>query len=240
MTLSMPPGGIERRTYSYLFGMAEQLNLALSQLETGTAAVQTAVGQTAGKTELRQQVQSLKALVVKTATIVRSELETLSASLSGTYLAQADFGSYVQQLSAQLEANPANITQYYKFASDLQANMDAVDTAFQRYRTEAEGYIRTGIVSYDGETPVYGVAVGQGLVTTTVTDGSGNETVKVDPNQFRSTFTASRLSFWQYDVEVAYVSNRQLYIKEATIADRLTVGKWIVSTGSGLAVKWGG
>lgn len=235
MTITMPPSGIEARTYAYLYGMAEQLNLALSQMEAGQLETAAAISQTAGKSALRQQYATLKALVIKTADVVRAEMDTLAMSLKGEYVAQSDFGSYVQELSAYLEANPEAITQYYKFASDLEANVDAVDAAFQSYRLETGGYIRTGIVYYDGETPIYGVAVGQGLTTTEV-DG---ETV-VDQRQFRSTFTANRLSFWQDETEVAYVSDNQLYIGEVTVLRKLTLGNWVFSTDSGLAIKWGG
>ena len=44
-----------------------------------------------------------------------------------------------------------------------------------------------------------------------MTDVDG-ETV-VDQNNFRATFTAQRLSFWQDANEVAYVSNNRLYIR---------------------------
>ena len=132
------------------------------------------------------------------------------------------------------EANPEAMTQYYSFCSDLQANMEAVSAAFGQYRTETEGYIRTGIVGYDGAVPVYGVAVGQGL---TVTDVDG-ETV-VDQNNFRATFTAQRLSFWQDANEVAYVSNNRLYITNITVLGGIDVGQWSMEAAEGgLAFRW--
>ena len=122
--------------------------------------------------------------------------------------------------------------QYTHVDSD-KANTDAVSAAFGQYKTETEGYIRTGIVGYDGAVPVYGVAVGQGL---TVTDVDG-ETV-VDQNNFRATFTAQRLSFWQDANEVAYVSNNRLYITNITVLEGVTLGKWQITTASGLAFRW--
>lgn len=137
------------------------------------------------------------------------------------------------RLSAYLEANPEALTQYYSFCSDLQANTDAVSAAFGQYKAETEGYIRTGIVGYNGSIPIYGVAVGQGL---TVTDVDG-ETV-VDQNNFRATFTAQRLSFWQDANEVAYVSNNRLYITNITVLEGVTLGQWQITTASGLAFRW--
>ena len=160
--------------------------------------------------------------------------EELTARLQEEYVAVSDFGTYVERLSAYLEANPEALTQYYSFCSDLQANTDAVSAAFGQYKTETEGYIRTGIVGYNGSIPIYGVAVGQGL---TVTDVDG-ETV-VDQNNFRATFTAQRLSFWQDANEVAYVSNNRLYITNITVLGGIAIGAWSVEAAEGgLAFRW--
>ena len=198
MTYPMPPmpsgspSEALTRQYDYLCQMAKQLNLAETQVREAIPAAAAKAPGLAKQAELQEQYQNLKALIIKTADTVRAEMDRITAELNGTYVAQSEFGSYVEQLSLYLEANPEAVTQYYKFASDLQANLDRVDADFSAWRTETGGYIRTGIVAWDGEVPVYGVAVGQDLTTHEV-DG---ETV-VDQRLFRSTFTANRLSFWQ-------------------------------------------
>lgn len=112
--------------------------------------------------------------------------------------------------------------------------LQAVDAAFRHYKVDTEGYIRTGIVSYDGAVPVYGVAVGQDLVCREV-DG---EQV-VEQNNFRAVFTATRLSFWQDATEVAYVSNNRLYITNITVLGGIAIGDWSVEAAeSGLAFRW--
>ena len=228
-----PEGSVEeqlQRQYAYLFQMAQQLNLAAQQVEGGT---QSAVSAPAVSNEEKQQYQTLKSLIVKTARQVEREMETLSAKLTGEYVAQSDFGTYVERLNSYLEADPAAITQYYSFASALQSNIDAVSADFADYRADTQGYIRTGIVDYNGAVPVYGVAVGQGLTTREV-DG---ETV-VEQNNFRATFTATKLSFWQDTTEIAYVSNNKMYINNITVLQAMTLGKWELTTRSGLAFKW--
>lgn len=111
--------------------------------------------------------------------------------------------------------------------------MDAVDAAFGSYKAGTEGYIRTGVVYYEGALPVYGVAVGQNLTTTLV---DGVETVA--QNDFRATFTAKRLSFWQDSTEVAYVSDNRLYIRDITVLDSVTLGGWKLASENGLAFQW--
>ena len=240
-TLTLPPypaGTLQQqvmRQYSYLFQMSQQLNLALSQLEQTNrqSSEDTAKHQTAAKEETQRKSQTLKSMIVKTANRVEQRMEQLTAELAGEYVAVSDFGSYMEKLNAYIEANPEAITQYYSFYADLQADINKVNAAFSDYRTGTEGYIRTGIVYYDGEVPVYGVAVGQNL-TTTVTDG---EEV-VDQNNFRATFTAKKLSFWQDSTEIAYVSNNQLYITNIVVLDSMRLGKCRMATQNGLAFQW--
>ena len=195
-----PQGTVQEqlvRQYSYLFQMAQQLNVALGQLESGGTAAPSG-GTAAPAAEREQQYQTLKSMIVKTADTVQRRMDQLSAKLTGEYVAASEFGTYVERLNAYLEANPEALTQYYSFFDDLQASTETVSAAFEQYRVETEGYIRTGIVCYDGAVPQYGVAVGQNLTCREV-DG---ETV-VEQNDFRATFTASKLSFWQDASEVA-------------------------------------
>ncbi len=240
-----PAGSLRQQVmqqYAYLFQMAQQLNLALEQLEqaeSGTvrAAGAASGGGAAGGTKLAaadRQYQKLRSMIVKTADQVRHTREELTARLQEEYVAVSDFGSHVASLSAYLEANPEAVTQYYSFFSDLKADVEAVDAAFRHYKVDTEGYIRTGIVSYDGAVPVYGVAVGQDLVCREV-DG---EQV-VEQNNFRAVFTATRLSFWQDATEVAYVSNNRLYITNITVLGGIAIGDWSVEAAeSGLAFRW--
>lgn len=240
-----PAGSLRQQVmqqYAYLFQMAQQLNLALEQLEQAESGTVRAAGAAsgsgaAGGTKLAaadRQYQKLRSMIVKTADQVRHTREELTARLQEEYVAVSDFGSYVASLSAYLEANPEAVTQYYSFFSDLKADVEAVDAAFRHYKVDTEGYIRTGIVSYDGAVPVYGVAVGQDLVCREV-DG---EQV-VEQNNFRAVFTATRLSFWQDATEVAYVSNNRLYITNITVLGGIAIGDWSVEAAeSGLAFRW--
>ena len=245
-TLPMPPAPVGsaaqqlQAQYSYLFQMAQQLNLALERLEGGgavrVAAVPTGAAGAAeapSAAEQKQQYDNLKSLIVRTARQIRSEMDQVRLELAGEYVAQSDFGTYLQKLNSSIAAQPDAMTQYYSFVSDLQADMEAVSAAFSGYRVESEGYIRTGIVSYDGAVPVFGVAVGQDLVVQEV-DGQP----VVEQKNFRAVFTANKLSFWQDAVEVAYVSNNRLYISNITVLQGVTLGRWEISDRGGLAFQW--
>lgn len=144
-----PAGSVQEQVtqqYAYLVQMAQQLNLALGQLEAlgggageasarrqangrlGTAASETADG----------QYETLRSMILKTADQVQKTTAALTAKLEEEYVASSDFGSYVAKLSAQLEAAPEAVTQYYSFFSDLQANVEKVDAAFAHYKLDTE------------------------------------------------------------------------------------------------------
>ena len=236
-----PQGSVQQQLtaqYAYLFQMAQQLNLALDGLAGG--AVSPAAGGAGGgsaasgdQPEREQQYRTLKSLILRTARQIRSEMDKVRLELQGEYVAVSDFGTYLEQLNSTIEADAAAITQYYKFFSDLQGNVEKISAAFERYRVDTEGYIRTGIVYYDGAVPVYGVAVGQDLITVEV---DGEQVVQ--QKNFRATYTAGKLSFWQDAVEVAYVSNNRLYISNITVLQAVTLGRWEIGGTDGLSFKW--
>ena len=243
-TFLMPPapqGSVQQQLtaqYAYLFQMAQQLNLALDGLTGG--GVPPAAGGAGGggaasgdQPEMEQQYRTLKSLILRTARQIRSEMDKVRLELQGEYVAVSDFGTYLEQLNSTIEADAAAITQYYRFFSDLQGNVEKISAAFERYRVDTEGYIRTGIVYYDGAVPVYGVAVGQDLITVEV---DGEQVVQ--QKNFRATYTAGKLSFWQDAVEVAYVSNNRLYISNITVLQAVTLGRWEIGGTDGLSFKW--
>lgn len=226
------------QVYTYLYQMSEQLNLAVNSIDSenlSTDLKESVIPQAKQQAENKSAVESLRQLIVKTANTIKSEMDVLETTLRGEYVAVSDFGTYTQQLSNKLQADPSGISQHYSFLSDIQNAQSEINKAFQEYITQTEGYIRTGIVRYENEVPVFGVAVGQGLTTTQI-DGN----TVVSSAEFRSVFTAKRLSFFVGDNEVAYLSNNRLYISNITIlGDVLFQDKWSIGIRYGYFVmKW--
>lgn len=247
VNVEKPPKDIEPSVYGYLYQLAEFLGVELERVETvaesSASAVKemTAIAGTPGSSPYGD-LDYLRSLIIKTADTISLQkkigelsetVNGLSMLMSQDYVAVSDFGKYLETINTEIALDPAAITQYYKFVSELQVNVEKIASAMGDYRVETEGYIRSGIVYYEGGIPVYGVAVGQDLSVTEV-DG---ETV-IDQKDFRAIYTASKLSFWQDDKEVAYISNNQLYITSITALQGVTVGKWDISTSRGLAFKW--
>lgn len=226
---------------SYLYQMQQQLNIALEQVTPEALAEQIAAAQAAGAklpdntdATLSAAYNKLKSIIIKTADTVRTEMDTLEVELAGAYVAQGTMGSYYEELSSLVQADAAAVVQTYGFESQLTAASDAISN-IETYNVNTEQYIKTGLLFYDGDVPRYGVAVGE-KITTVVVDG---ETL-LERQGLCATFTSDRLSFWQNEVEVAYISNNKLYINEAHVLSRLFIGSWVIDTSYGLAIKWGG
>ena len=231
---------------SYLYQMVEQLNWSLSVLDSGGTAslpVQTAslpvktVGQDAPATsdETDQRMANLRDLIIKSAESVQTELDAMSS----TYVARSDFGTYREDINQRITANSTKIEQQFAFAAEIQANTNRVEVDFAAYKTNVEGYIRQGIVGYDGTIPIIGIAIGQDIRTT----GTSVETEQgvfdeIDKRSNMSVWTTEKLSFYIGGQEAAYFSNGKLTVSQIA-TDRITgSGKWDVSFTSGVKYKW--
>ena len=232
---------------SYMYQMVEQLNWALSAMDGGAQAQeqqlpgQTTVPASDNKKEddTNQRMANLRDLIIKSADVVRQEMDRLATELKGNYVAQSEFGDYLERISQRIEADPSQLSQYFKFASDIRADVDRVGVDFASYKTDVEGYIRQGIVGYDGTVPIIGIAIGQDIRTSQ----TGVETEQgvydvIDKSSNMSVWTTEKLSFYIGGQETAYFSNGKLTVAQIA-ADRITgAGEWDVSFTSGVKFKW--
>ena len=243
--MTMPPaprGSVSQQLqqqYAYLFQLAQNLNRAFEQAESRPQAAVHAAAAGQERAEQGRQAAELKSLIVKTADTVRSEMERLKSELKGSYVAQSDFGTYLEQVSQEIEEDPAKMERYFRFASEIRADTDQVEADFAAYRTDVAGYIRQGVVGYDGVTPVIGIAIGQDIRTSR----TGVETERgvfdeIDKSSNMSVWTTEKLSFYIGGQEAAYFSNGKLTVAQIA-TDRITgAGKWEVSFANGVKFKW--
>ena len=170
---------------------------------------------------------------------VYSYMDERVESLSSTYVARSDFGTYREDINHRITTNSTKIEQQFAFASEIQANTNRVEVDFAAYKTNVEGYIRQGIVGYDGTIPIIGIAIGQDIRTTQ----TGVETEQgvfdvIDKRSNMSVWTTEKLSFYIGGQEAAYFSNGKLTVSQIA-TDRITgSGKWDVSFTNGVKFKW--
>ena len=237
-----------KQLYGYLFRLSETLNIALNTLQSGNGSSAIAQGETAGtpgqssKSEASgtsDSYRELRALIVNTANTVEKEMDMLRQELHGEYLAiSQDWGIYRENISATIEATAHSVVQSYQYDSKIET-LEEEAAGFSAYQIETEGYIRQGFIDYDeNNVPILGIAIGQGLTSTTVTI-NGEEYEQIESSQSCAFYTSNRVSFRINGQEVAYISNRKLYIGDAEITGTMVIGnQWLVDGVNGLTFKW--
>ena len=216
---------------SYLHQLAQELNWALSSLESSTAKY-TGKKVSSGavtKEEMTTSFNELRSLIIKSAETVSAYYEEAEKKYSSLYVAQSDFGTYKEEAEQLIKENATSIEQFFANMQEIITNIDTLEHSL----IEVSANIRSGLLDTDDNgVPVYGVEVGQR------TEIDGEEVF----DKF-ARFTSDRLSFFdQNDNEVAYISDRKLYINHVEIKGTFRMGGFMdteLSDGS-IVTKWVG
>lgn len=247
MKIETPPilsGGTEaqlRQVYSYLFRLSEYLNLALGQLQSETkAAASVSVPQSAADGETAKTYNELRALIVNTAELVRREMDTVETRLHGVYEAiSTQWGSFRENVDTVITETAHDVVRQYNYDAVLET-LQTQAAGFAQYRLQTEGFIRQGFVEYNQQgLPILGIAIGQNLTGNTVII-DGQEYEQFDSGQSCAFYTAEKVSFRINGQEVAYVSNRKLYIGDMEVTGHVVLNHWMLTTHDGFAIKWVG
>ena len=218
---------------SYLHQLVEQLNWALNTAEAYQSGnTSAAVVYNKGKDETPQDAEdtfnSIKALIIKSADIVKAYEETILTNFNGKYFADSDFGTYLEETSREIEENSKGVTETYERVETIDSRVEGVE---DEVRT-TNAYIQRGLLS-NGE---YGIEIGE-----TSEDGIFRQYAR---------FTSEKLSF--HDVngkEVAYIGagdrdkndTQCLYVTgKAVFQGEILFRGYKMDTSDGLAFTWVG
>lgn len=214
---------------SYLHQLVEQLNWALNAVQaaqSGNASAPVVYQQSKPSTdqEAEETFNSIKALIIKSADIVKAYEETIRTDFDGYYVAESDFGTYVEQTKASIDANSKGVTEHYE-------NIQQINDELR----ETNAYIRRGHLYYDvSGKSVVGIEIGE-----TSDDGAFRQYAR---------FTAERLTFFDNSGNpVAHIgagdddkdNTNCLYITgKAVFQGAIQFGKYKMDTSDGLAFTW--
>lgn len=218
---------------SYLYQFAGQLQWALDTVENKSISSNVVVQNNSGASSAKEEdpvsnFNELKALIIKSADIVNAYYDEITklADQNGLYVAQSDYGTFVEQTKTTLYAEDTGLTQKVSDVQTLTGNLSGrVD------KIETDGRIFSGVIKHaaSGE-DIVGIEIGQ---TTVV---NGKETFDK-----YAQFTADSLSFFDSNgIKVAYISDQKLVITEAYVKGNLQVGGFILDTSVGIALRWVG
>lgn len=265
----------ERRMYAYLYQTVQQLNWAMKHIQTaedsgnGYVPVKqvSATGAVSDGKSPMETFAELKSLIIKSADIVNAYYDAIHAKLEGLYVAQSEFGEYVEKTDLELEANAKGITQNYSHIQGVSTNLGSLSDRVSGVQTElgsvqgdvsgvksdvtgVKGNLETirqnvnDVQAVIAETNAY-IKTGAidtdeyGIPVYGLEIGQTNEVNGKETFNKYARFSSSRLSFYdQNDTEVAYISDYKLYITNVHITGTLTIGEYEIDTSDGLAFRW--
>ena len=232
------PNGTEKEQLaylkSYLYQLVEQLQYATLGAGTasGYAAAQPQKSVAKSTTEDSQNpvasFNSIKALIIKSADIVNAYYDEISNRLEGLYVAESDFGTYVEETELVINQSSNDIEQLYTNIQTIITDIESLDFTL----ADVNAHIKTGLLDYEDGIPIYGIEIGQKNIV------SGEEVF----NKY-ARFTSGRLTFYdQNDSEVAYISDYKLHIRNAQITESFRIGGFVetVTSSKDVVTKWVG
>lgn len=96
---------------------------------------------------------------------------------------------------------------------------------------ESTGYIKQGIIGYNGAVPIIGIAIGQDIRTTGTATVDGQEYEIINTSSNMTTWTTEKMSFYVNGVEMAYFSNGALHVNKIELGERLTAAGYEIVCG---------
>lgn len=215
---------------SYLHQLADQLNWALNTVNSaqeGSTSAPVVYQHRAPATaqEAEDTFNSIKALIIKSADIVKAYETTIFSDFNSKYFAESDFGTYIRETNRKVEENSIDVKETFTSIEKITTDMEGV----KEYIETTEGYIKRGILA-DGS---IGIEVG--------------ETTDEGYHRYAQ-FTSERLTF--YDVNgrpVAYIgagdddkseTNRLYVTGRAVFQGDIQLGGYKTDTLDGLAFTW--
>ena len=226
-----------RQLQRYLNTMSDKLNTALMTISIEQMAPETqkAIRSASGE-NVEKNMAGLKSMIIKTADIVRQEMDQIRITLESRYEAISEqFGTYEENLTQNITETAEGILQEFQFESRIQG-LETSAGETQDYISKADSFIFMGVLGLDDNNePITGIAIGDGV--TKYVDGVPT----LNDEKKLATFTKDKLSFYLNETEVAYFSNNTFFIDAGEIVSSLKMGNhtWKRLSGGALALVAG-
>ena len=225
---------------TYLFQLAEMLNVALTETDNKITTVKEDSQQSvsASKAEADNSYKALRNLIIKTGDTVILVRDEINQTLRSSYVSKSDYGAYYEQIETSVKQTAESVLTSYDYdakISDVLGRVEGLDN----WTAHVEGYIRQGIIGEDESgLPIIGIAIGQNLRSLGKQTVGGVEYDVLDDTQSCAFYTATGISFRLGGKEVAYLTNEREFITDLMIGGTLIQGNWQISTTYGYTLKW--
>lgn len=236
ITATSTPQQLEQ-VKSYLYQFAEQLNWALSSIESRTEEAvvhrltQTSSSKGKSSGDPVQTFSDIKNLIIKSADIVNAYHDEISKRLEGVFVAEATFpngtAKFIEETSNNITVTDRFINQTY--TNNQQIIADEL-TGIKNQIKESNGYLKSGELYQKSDgTVIYGLEIGQ---------WEDDVTFK----RF-ARYTADGIELFGSEDQnnpVAIIEKYRLLITSAEITGNLILGGYEFDTSDGIAHKWVG
>ena len=212
---------------SYMHQLVQQLNWAFSTVtdaQSGNASniVIDKPSEEISPEEAEDTFNSIKALIIKSADIVRAYEKTMKTEYNGEYVAVSDFGTYMADTNRVIEENS-------QYTNEQFTKVETITDGLEQEISESNAYIKRGLLGYHErlKKDVYGVGVGE-------TDDNGAY------RKYAWFIGEGLCLFDENGNEKAYISQNKLYITDAVFLGAAQFGGYKADTTDGLAFTWVG
>ena len=197
-----------REMQRYLWQFVEQMQIAIGEsrkIEKELQQYQKEEKQKAKDTPAAA-FGRIKDLIIKSADIVEAYRTEITRTLEGEFVAVSAFGTFQERTTAAITETDKNVTQNFKAIQKIETDVAGLESGIR----QMNAYIRTGFLYEDSDgISRYGVEIGE-------------QAEKDGVNVFLkfARLSSDRLSFFdQNGIEVAYISDKKLYITSAQVQE---------------------
>ena len=207
-----------------------KINGTISEIDTSVKAIGEDVNTIDDNVkEIDGQVEVINTEVTsvgKRTTELNSSVVEVENSIEKTNVKVAETTGAIENLIAASSETSEKIENLNSAIADANKDIETLNAAV----IETTAHIRSGVLYYEGERPVFGLEVGQ-----------RDKVNGVDVFRKYARFIADRLSFYdQNDTEVAYISDYRLFIRNVEITSGFKIGGFqdTVMADGGVVTKW--
>ena len=182
--------------------------------------------------------ENINTTITASANQLSQEIEDTSIVLASSITdTKNDLAAQIKDTTESLESSLNE--KIDSTAADLSDEIGEFSNAFSGYVAKTNGYIRQGIIGYDGLVPIIGIAIGQDITVTGRKETvDGVEYEEIDTSHNMSIWTTKKLSFYVNGTEVAYFANNALIVNKVDATEITVGGNWLISEANGFSIKW--
>lgn len=181
-----------------------------------------------------EAIELMRANIFRTAEVLNERVDSVQQTLHGEVTAlSSQFGTYREETDLRIEANAQSITQNYtdvqSLISETNANLSATSNTVNEqgdvvsetldWKQITESYIKTGLLYYENNIPVNGIAIGQ----LTYEEVNGKRVIKREG--FYATYTGSDIVFYRGTTEVARYADFEAFVNRL-VTNEIVMGKF--------------